>query len=214
MHTTSLARAAAILRAGGCVVYPTETYFALGALAGHAAALERIVALKGRPAHKPLPLLVGDLAQLGEIVPPGFAAGPLGADFGELAALFWPGPLSLVVPCRETLPGLVKDAAGRASVRFTPHETAAALCRLAGGALVATSANVSGGAPAATPEELDPEVTAAVDAVLTAGASPAGGPASTVAGLDGGKRLTIFRQGATPLSALEAAGYRPVPVGG
>ena len=207
MHTTSLARAAAILRAGGCVVYPTETYFALGALADNAAALERIVAVKGRPAHKPLPLLVGELAQLDAVVPPGFAAGPLGGDFGKLAALFWPGPLSLVVPCRETLPGLVKDADGRVSVRFTPHETAAALCRLAGGALVATSANVSGGPPAATPEELDPQVTAAVDAVLTAGAAPAGGPASTVAGLCGGKRLTIFRQGATSLSALKAAGY-------
>lgn len=209
MYTTSLARAAAILRAGGCVVYPTETYFALGALADNAEALERIVAIKGRPAHKPLPLLVGELAQLGAIVPPGFAAGPFGADFGELAALFWPGPLSLVVPCRESLPRLVKDASGRVSVRFTPHETAAALCRLAGGALVATSANVSGGSPAATPDELDPQVAGAVDAVLTAGAAPAGGPASTVAGLCGGKRLTIFRQGATPLSVLEAAGYLP-----
>lgn len=212
MHTTSLARAAAILRAGGCVVYPTETYFALGALADNAAALARVVAIKGRPSHKPLPLLVGELAQLDAVVPPGFASGLLGADFGELAALFWPGPLSLVVPCRETLPGLVKDADGRVSVRFTPHETAAALCRLAGGALVATSANVSGGPPAATPEELDLRVTGAVDAVLTAGASPAGGPASTVAGLGGGKRLTIFRQGATPLSALEAAGFQPVAV--
>lgn len=209
MHMTSLARAAAILRAGGCVVYPTETYFALGALADNAAALERIVAIKGRPSHKPLPLLVGDLVQIDAVVPPGFASGRLGADFGELAALFWPGPLSLVVPCRETLPGLVKDADGRVSVRFTPHETAAALCRLAGGALVATSANVSGGPPAATPEALDPEVTAAVDAVLTVGPAPAGGPASTVAGLRGGKRLTIFRQGATPLSVLEAAGYLP-----
>ena len=214
MQTLSLARAADILRAGGCVIYPTETYFALGALADNAAALERIVVLKGRPSHKPLPLLVGDLAQLGEVVPPGFAAGPLGADFSELAALFWPGPLSLVVPCREDLPGLVKDAAGRVSVRFTPHETAAALCRLAGGPLVATSANVSGGAPAAMPEELDPEVTAAVDAVLSAGAAPAGGPASTVAGLDGGKRLTIFRQGATPLAALEQAGFLLVAVAG
>ena len=210
MHTTSLARAAAILRAGGCVVYPTETYFALGALAGNAEALERIVAIKGRPAHKPLPLVVGELTQLDAVVPPGFAAGPLGADFGELAALFWPGPLSLVVPCREELPGLVKDAAGRSSVRFTPHETAAALCRLAGGALAATSANISGGPPAATPEELDPRVRAAVDAVLLSGAAPAGGPASTVAGLVGGKRLTVFRQGATPLAALEAAGYRLV----
>ena len=101
----------------------------------------------------------------------------------------------------------LKDASGRVSVRFTPHETAAALCRLAGGALVATRANKSGGAPAASPDALDPDVDGAVEATLTAGSAPAGGPASTVARLDGDRRLTIFREGATPLAALEAAGF-------
>lgn len=207
MQASTLAQAADRLRSGGCVVYPTETYFALGALAGDAAALARIVAIKARPAAKPLPLLVGAMAQLAAVLPDAFWAGPLGADFADLAARFWPGSLSLVVPCRASLPGLVRDDLGRVSVRFTPHAAAAALCRLAGGAIVATSANVSGGAPAAVPEALDPAVVAAADALVTEGTAPAGGPASTVAALLGGRRLRIFREGAVATATLQAAGY-------
>ena len=210
MQSSALAAAADLLRGGGCIVYPTETYFALGALATDAAALVRIAAIKARPAAKPLPLLVGDRTQLAAVLPDGFLSGPLGEDFTTLTDRFWPGPLSLVVPCRASLPGLVKDAQGRVSVRFTPHETAAALCRLAGGALVATSANVSGGAPAAVPDALDPAVVHAADGLVTAGTPPAGGPASTVAGLLGGRRLRIYRQGATAAATLEAAGYQLV----
>ena len=210
MQASSPAQAATIVRGGGCVVYPTETYFALGALATDAAALARIVAIKARPAAKPLPLLVGDLSQFAAVLPDGFFDGPLGKDFAALAARFWPGPLSLVVPCRESLPGLVKDGQGQVSVRFTPHETAAVLCRLAGGAVVATSANVSGGEPAAVADALDPAVVAAADAVVTEGTPPAGGPASTVAGLLGRGRLRIFRQGAVATAALVEAGYQLV----
>lgn len=207
MHHPTLAEAARRLLDGGCVVYPTETYFALGARATDARALARIAAIKARPATKPLPLLVGDFSHLEAVLPEGFAAGPFGADFADLANRFWPGPLSLVVPCRETLPGFIKDSLGRVSIRFTPHPTAATLCRLVGGALVATSANLSGRPPASLPSELDPEVVAAADALVTQGPEPAGGPASTVAGLLGGRRLELFREGAVAKAALAAAGY-------
>ncbi len=211
MHSIDIPTAARVLLDGGCVVYPTETFFALGALATDARALERIVAIKARPAAKPLPLLVGEMAHMAGIVADGFLDGPLGADFRALAARFWPGPLSLVVPCRETLPGLVKDGHGRVSVRWTPHPTAAALCRLAGGAVVATSANVSGRPPAAVAMDLDPAVAAAADGVVTEGPEPGGGQASTVVGLEGRRRLTLFREGAVAAAVLRAAGYETGP---
>jgi L-threonylcarbamoyladenylate synthase len=211
MHFLSLPTAAQIISDGGCLVYPTETFFALGALATHAGALARIVAIKARPATKPLPLLVGELAHMERIVPAGFSDGPLGEDFRDLAGRFWPGPLSLVVPCREDLPGLVKDGRGRVSVRWTPHPTAAALCRLAGGAIVATSANVSGKPPAAGAGELDPALVAAADGLVAEGPKPGGGQASTVAGLLGGRRLVVFREGAIAVAALRAAGYEAGP---
>jgi L-threonylcarbamoyladenylate synthase len=207
MDRKTLAEAARMLRDGGCLVYPTETFFALGALATDATALGRIVAIKARPSTKPLPLLVGELSHMDAVVPDGFMDGPLGADFADLAGRFWPGPLSLVVPCRESLPGLVKDGQGWVSVRWTPHPTAAALCRLAGGALVATSANRSGQPPAAAPEALDPAIVAAAGAVVTEGPTPAGGTASTVVGLLGGRRLRVFREGAVALGTLRGAGY-------
>lgn len=207
MHHIDLPEAARALVAGGCVIYPTETFFALGALATDAAALARIVAIKARPATKPLPLLVGDRSQLAAVVPDDFLSGPLGADFVDLTDRFWPGPLSLVVPCRASLPPLVRDGQGMVSVRFTPHPTAAALCRLAGGAVVATSANVSGRPPAARAEALDAAVVAATAGVLAEGPPPGGGLASTVAGLLGGCRLRIFREGAFPLERLRGAGY-------
>ncbi len=204
-----ISAAARLLRAGGCLVYPTETFFALGALAANADALARIAAIKARPATKPLPLVIGEMAQFAGVAARGFLEGPLGEDFRELAGRFWPGPLSLVVPCRQALPAPVKDGLGMVSVRFTPHPAAAALCRLAGGALVATSANVSGEAPAARAEDLDAAVVAAAGGLVAAGPPPGGGLASTVAGLLGGRRLRIFRQGPVTAAALRAAGYEP-----
>lgn len=199
--------AARMLADGGCIVYPTETFFALGARAADVSALERIAAIKARPAAKPLPLLLSDMAHLVQVVPAGFFVGPLWADFTKLTQQFWPGPLSLVVPCREDLPGLVKDEAGLVSVRFTPHPTAAALCQLVGGPLVATSANRSGRPPVAQADALDPEVASAVDTVVTEGPTPAGGPASTVAGVLGERRLRLFREGAVVTQQLLDAGF-------
>lgn len=203
----SLRATAAVLADGGCVIYPTETYFALGARATDGDAQERIAAIKARPDNKPLPLLIGDMGHLAPILPVGFTAGPLHADFAALTERFWPGPLSLVVPCRQTLPRLIKDADDCVAVRFTPHPTAATLCRLVGGALVATSANRSGQPPAATPADLDPAIVTAADALVTAGPLPAGGPASTVVGLLGEKRLRLFRAGAVAIERLRQAGY-------
>lgn len=208
-HTPS--EAARQLAHGGCAIYPTETFFALGALATEPRALERIVAIKARPATKPLPLLVGGIEQMAPIVRDDFTASALGEDFTDLTRRFWPGPLSLVIPCRASLPGLLKDGLGRVSVRWTPHPVAARLCRLAGGPLVATSANVSGQPPAADPSGLDPAVIEAADALVLDGPVPAGGPASTVVGLLGGRRLELFREGAVPPQALHAAGYELLP---
>lgn len=212
MQPLPLFAAAQALRAGGCLVYPTETFFALGALATCRAALARIVAIKARPATKPLPLLIGGLDQLDAVVSPDFLRGPLGEDFRVLTERFWPGPLSLVVPCLEGLPELVKDGRGMVSLRFTPHPTAAALCRLAGAAVVATSANVSGASPAARVAALDAAVVDAADGLVTEGPCPGGGLASTVAEVLGDRRLRIFRDGPVTAAALRAAGYEPLPL--
>ncbi len=196
-----------MLRLGGVCVYPTETYFGLGAGVFFPDALARVAAIKGRPSEKPLPLLAADLDQVQGVLSASFAASPGYADFMRLAGMFWPGPLSLVVPTRQELSPLVKDAKGRTSIRITPHPVARALCLAAKSPLAATSANPSGGRPTAWPAQLDRDLCARVDAVVLDPPLPAGGPASTVAVPEGGGRLVILRRGAVTDEALAGAGF-------
>ncbi|MDR3640721.1 MAG: Sua5/YciO/YrdC/YwlC family protein [Humidesulfovibrio sp.] len=189
------ATAAALLR-GGVAIYPTETLYALGCAAHEAAACARIAALKGRPEAKPFPLLVADMDGLAAI------AAELPPDLLLLAEHFWPGPLSVLVRTKAHLPRQVRDAEGFSSVRVSPHETARLLCRRAGPALVATSANRSGLPATADPDQLDPALLAGADAALISAPWPTGGAPSTLIRLLGGGRAAILRAGAVPAGAL------------
>ena len=123
-----------IIRQGGVIVYPTETFLGLGGNGLDVEVVQRIQAIKKRPAHKPLPLIIGSLEQLEEIC-------YLSQDSFELARNFWPGPLSILFQAREIIPFGVKDTKGLVSVRLTAHPVARQLCTLSGCPIVATSAN-------------------------------------------------------------------------
>jgi L-threonylcarbamoyladenylate synthase len=204
----NLADAARIIRGGGVLAYPTETFFALGAGLKHPSAMARVAKLKNRPAAKPLPLIIGDLDQLAMILHPDFAASALFADLSELMTVFWPGPLSLVLPAGPDVPALAKDARGQTSVRLPGHAVARELCLAADMPITATSANVSGYPAARLVCELPPGLQ--VDAVLDLGEIPAGGQASTVAAVWGRRELRLRRLGAVSVESLEAAGFRVI----
>jgi L-threonylcarbamoyladenylate synthase len=189
------ATAAALLR-GGVAIYPTETLYALGCAAHEAAACARIAALKGRPEAKPFPLMVADMDGLAAI------AAELPPDLLALAERFWPGPLSVLVRTKAHLPRHVRDAEGFSSVRISPHETARELCRRAGPAIVATSANKSGLPATADPARLDPDLVRGADAALLSPPWPGGGAPSTLIRLLGGGRAAVLRAGAVPPEAL------------
>lgn len=193
---TGLDAAEAALRGGGVVLYPTETLFALGCAAHRIDACARIAALKGRPEAKPFPLVLGDLDGLEAI------ADEMPPDLLLLAERFWPGPLSVLVRTKDHLPRFVRDDEGYSSVRVTPHPTARELCRRAGPALVATSANQSGQPATAQPAELDPALLTGADASVLAQPWPAGGAPSTLVRLLGQGRIAILRQGAVSADAL------------
>jgi L-threonylcarbamoyladenylate synthase len=186
--------AAAVLRRGGLVAYPTETFYGLGALARDAAAVDRLALAKGRPDGKPLPLLAADRAQVDEV-----AILPSAAV--RLADAFWPGPLTLVVPARAGLAAGIHAGTGTVGVRIPASEVARALARAAGGAIVSTSANLAGEAPPARPEAIAPALRAGVH-VLDGGAAPGGLPSTVVAVEAGGVRLV--RDGAVPFGAVLA----------
>jgi L-threonylcarbamoyladenylate synthase len=135
-----VAAAAARLRAGGVVAFPTDTVTGLGCLARSAEAVRAIFALKGREDGKPLTLFVADAAAAEAVT------GPLDPRVGALLRLAWPGALTAVLP----LTGQWPDGVGRAGtvgVRVPAHPVPRALVDLAGGPLATTSANVSGEAP-------------------------------------------------------------------
>ena len=190
-----IAEAAAVLRRGGVIAYPTETYYGLGALASDGRAVERLLRAKERPDGKPLPLLGADAEQLERVA----LFSPLAR---RLADRFWPGPLTLVLPARPGLHAAITGGAGTVGVRITSGEVAAALATAAGGALVATSANPSGSPPPTTAAGIDPGLRARLDGVLDGGPTPGGAPSTVVAVLDG--RLTLLRAGAVTLEALRA----------
>ncbi len=221
-----LAAAARFLRAGGVLVFPTETFYGLGCLAANVEAVARVYQLKRRPVHKPLPLLTAHAAQVDAVAE--LAAMPRGL------LAFWPGPLTVLLPARPCLPPALVNGQGLAAVRVTPHPLAAQLAEQAGGALTASSANLSGGASVCSPAELDPalldalrhmaqgmvsptgsaeqEKTSPVLPVLLGGPLPAGGLPSTVveplsAARGGAGRLRVVRAGAVSAAALEAAGF-------
>lgn len=188
--------AAATLRRGGVVAYPTETFYGLGALAADAAAVARLARAKGRPDGKPLPLLAADLAAVE-------AVAVLDAGARRVAERLWPGPLTLVLPARPGLPAAVTAGTGTVGIRVPGGEVARRLARRAGGAIVSTSANPSGGPPPARAEDLDPALRARLDGVLDGGPTP-GGLASTVVALEEG-RVRVLRPGAIPADAVARA---------
>jgi L-threonylcarbamoyladenylate synthase len=182
-----LARAAALIAAGGVVIFPTETFYGLAADPWQPAAVDRVIALKGRPDGAPILLVLPDLAAVDAV------AGPVPDAARRLMARHWPGPLTLVLPARPGLAAAVTGPRG-VGVRVSSHPVAAALARACGRAITATSANRSGAPPAT-----DPAVAAAdlpgADALLDGGPT-AGGPPSTVAAVDPDGTILVLRPGA------------------
>lgn len=169
----AIARAAAVLRSGGLVAFPTETVYGLGANALDAKAVARVFAAKGRPAENPLIVHVADVAGARQFV----AAWPPAAD--QLAARFWPGPLSLVLPKRATVPDIVTAGGPTVAVRLPASAVARALVQAAGVPIAAPSANPSGRISPTRAQHVLEALGGKIELVLDGGPT-AGGLESTV----------------------------------
>jgi L-threonylcarbamoyladenylate synthase len=168
-----IAQAAAVLRAGGLVAFPTETVYGLGANALDPAAVARIFAAKGRPANNPVIVHVADAKDALPLV----AGWPDAAD--RLAARFWPGPLTLVLPKNQRVPDAVTAGGPTVAVRLPAHPVAVALIKAAGFAVAAPSANRSSRLSPTRAEHVLRGLDGRIDLLLDAGPTP-GGLESTV----------------------------------
>jgi len=130
------------LRAGDAIVYPTETFYALGVDAMSPRALAHLFEIKGREPGKPVALIAADLEMALAL------ASVISGDARRLADAFWPGPLTLVLPPRPGLPEDLIGPDGGIGVRVSSHPIARALSEALGRPITATSANLAGEPPA------------------------------------------------------------------
>jgi L-threonylcarbamoyladenylate synthase len=170
---TVLARAAEALRGGALVAFPTETFYGLGAAALDAAAVRRVFEVKGRPESRPLLVLVDSEAMVETV------AAEIPARARALMARHWPGPLTLVLRARPTVPAEVHARTGTIGVRLSPHPVAAGLVRALGAPVTAPSANITGQPPPTDAGAVVRDFDGKIALVLDAGPTP-GGPPSTV----------------------------------
>jgi L-threonylcarbamoyladenylate synthase len=169
----AIARAAAILRAGGLVAFPTETVYGLGANALDARAVAAIFVAKGRPSHNPLIVHVAGPAEARELV----TDWPDCTDL--LIAHFWPGPLSLVLPRAPLVPDAVTGGGNTVAIRMPAHPVALRLLQEAGIPLAAPSANRSNQLSPTRAEHVLRDLDGRIDLILDGGPTP-GGIESTV----------------------------------
>ena len=189
-------RAAAVLRAGGLVAFPTETVYGLGANALDGAALQRIFDAKRRPTSDPIIAHIADTAQLAELAE---AIPPLAL---ELAARFWPGPLTLILRRAATVPPLIAEGMDTVAVRMPAHPVARALLAATGVPVGAPSANTFTRPSATTAAHVLEDLDGRIDMVLDGGPTTLG-LESTVLDLTG-EVPRVLRPGSITLDALRA----------
>ncbi|MGH9591499.1 MAG: L-threonylcarbamoyladenylate synthase [Bryobacteraceae bacterium] len=190
----SISEAAAILRAGGLVAFPTETVYGLGANALDATAVRKIFELKQRPASSPLIVHVSSIEMAREI----FAEWPPLVD--ELGRRYWPGPLTIVARKLDRCPSIVTAGLPTVAVRIPKHPIALALIEEAGVPVAAPSANLFAGISPTTAEHVRAAFGDAVP-VLDGGPCEVG-IESTVVAINGDK-LTLLRPGMISLGEIE-----------
>ncbi len=210
-----IAEAAALIRAGRLVAFPTETVYGLGANATDEAAVLRIFAAKERARDDPLIVHLAEAADLASI------SGRLCGSGAALAAAFWPGPLTLVVSRGAGIPATVSAGLDTVAVRVPAHPVARALIRAAGVPIAAPSANRFMRTSATTAAHVFEDLDGRIDLILDGGPAAAGLESTVVVATD--SEVRILRQGAitaeeiervlgfVPLAGPGRAGIQPSP---
>jgi len=173
LEPEKIAEAVAILKGGGVIAFPTETFYGLGADAGNDKAIKQIFEIKGRDFRNPIPLIIGkkeDLSGLVEDIP---------ALAETLMTRFWPGPLTLVFRASGRVNPRLTAGTGKIGIRLSSNPVATALAGALGGPLTATSANLSGKKECSSAGDVLDQLGGRLHGVIDGG-STAGGLGSTI----------------------------------
>ncbi|MBQ2767503.1 MAG: threonylcarbamoyl-AMP synthase [Clostridia bacterium] len=190
-----LLHAGEVLREGGLVVFPTETVYGLGGNATDAEAAKKIYAAKGRPSDNPLIIHIAEPQDARAYA----VTSPL---YDRLAAAFMPGPLTLILPKRESIPYSVTGGLDSVAVRCPAHPIAHALIAAAGVPIAAPSANLSGKPSPTCAAHVIDDLTGRVDIIIDGGSCDIG-VESTILKIDGDRPI-LLRPGGITVEQLEA----------
>jgi L-threonylcarbamoyladenylate synthase len=193
-------QAVGILNNGGLIAFPTDTVYGLGALAFDDAAVRSLYVAKDRPLEKAIPILIADAEDMEKV----------GTDIPDiayqLAARFFPGPLTCLIPKKRTLPESV-SATFTVGVRVPDHELARAILRAAG-PLAVTSANISGQPSPISAEEVYAQLKGRIPLIIDGGKTPGGIPSTLVDCTT--DELEILREGPISLETIESKLSSPI----
>lgn len=192
--------AANIIRSGGLVVFPTETVYGLGADATNTSATSKIYVAKGRPSDNPLIIHIADPkdAEIYAFV---------NSTYYLLAEKFMPGPLTVVLPSKDTVPLTTRGGLDTVAVRCPENKIARELIKLSGVAIAAPSANLSGSPSPTTFEYANLDMNGRVDAIINGGDCDFG-LESTIVKIDSDNTLTLLRPGKITKEDLESIGLK------
>ena len=174
----TITEAAAIIKTGGIVVFPTRCLYGLGADAFNERAVERLYEIKQRPSQKPILILIEHRTHLKQLVR------HVSQSASRIMDLFWPGRVTLVFEALNTVPEFLTAGTGKIGIRQPGHPVAAALVKAFQGPVTGTSANLSGGSGCQQIADLDPRVAQRLELILDAGPLK-GGSGSTVVDVTG-----------------------------
>jgi len=194
--TSSIQKAVSILKAGGIVAFPTETFYGFAADAANEKAVDRLFEIKGRSFNNPIALIISrqnDLDMLTDNIPEAAK---------KLMAAFWPGPLTLVFKASTSVSGRLTAGTGKIGVRISSHPIAQALASALGRPITATSANLSGARECTTAAAVNDQITSELVTIIDSGATP-GGQGSTFCDVTSDPP-SILREGTIPAATIQS----------
>ena len=183
-----------IIKQGGVIAFRTDTFYGLGADPFNRAAVVRLRALKGREDNKPILLLIADERDIDRLIT------EPSPEFRDLAARFWPGPLTIIGKAVPGLPDEITAGTETVGVRLPADETVRDLVRECGGALTATSANPAGRAPARSAQKVRSYFPEGIDLIIDGGEVTAINPSTVVDATSSPPR--IIREAAIPAKLI------------
>jgi len=189
-----LDRARTVIKAGGIIAYPTETFYGIGVDPANHDALKRLFDLKGRPKSKAIPLIAGSMEYVISLT------GEISPIAARLIDTFWPGPLTLIFRARADTPPLLTGDSGAIGIRISSYPLCKKLTKSPIHALTSTSANPAGNTPALEAGEIEKYFQDKIDLILDGGRLR-GGPASTVVDVRE-KQPRILREGVVTSEAI------------